>query len=329
VPVLLPPLALVVCLAAACDRLPSTETLSTPASHRISPPSTVVTTAVAGRPPSRWVGARIRNGAIEVSVAETGAKPRPLAVERPGSRSASRQVTDVAYDTRRELVYVATCCEPVSGHLWVLDAKAAGSGFAQGDQGFAVDVGGPASAIARTDTFGTLGLRASSGGEQELRADAGVADVAVDGGGILRVVALVDSNRLRALVPTVTAHDHALLVLQPKGDAAWTDVSYPLPRDVTHCRVVPLKEGAVGLLAGAVDPRDAVQCTGDRLDAYDTAQRRLRTGVLIFRARVRHLSIDDSSTFLIFTTVGGAVGWRTLDGRGGSLAAEGFAAADW
>jgi hypothetical protein len=275
------------------------------------------------------MGARIRNGAIEVSVAETGAKPRPLAVERPESRSASLQVTDVAYDTRRELVYVATCCEPGSGHLWVLDVKAAAAGFAQGDQGFAVDVAGPASAIARTDTFGTLGLRAASGGAQELRTDAGVADVAVDGGSSLRVVALVDSNRLRALIPTVSAHDHALLVLRPNADATWTEVSYPLPRDATHCRVVPLKEGDVGLLAGGVDPRDAVRCTGERLDAYDTAQRRLRTGVLIFPARVQHLSIDDSSTFLIFTTVGGAVGWRTLDGRGGSLASEGFAAADW
>jgi hypothetical protein len=324
VPVPIPPLALAVCLAAACDRA-STESPAAPASERISPAATL---ALLPEMPSRWVGARIRNRGIEVSVAETGASPRPLMVERPGSRTASLQVTDVAYDTRRERIYVATCCEPGSGHLWVASAKTPRSGLEQGDQGYAVDVAGPASTVARADTFGTLGIRDASGHEQ-LRAEAGAADVAVDGLASLRVVALIDSNRLRALIPNVAAHDRALLVLQPRPAGAWTDVFYALPGDVTHCRVVPLKQGAVGLLAGAPDPADAVRCAGDRLDVYDTAQKRMRSGVLTFPARVRHLSIDDSSTFIIFTTVGGAVGWRTLDGRGGSLAREGLAAADW
>jgi hypothetical protein len=44
---------------------------------------------------------------------------------------------------------------------------------------------------------------------------------------------------------------------------------------------------------------------------------------------VRHLSVDDSSTFLIFTTVDGAVQWRTLAGDAGELARRGFVAADW
>jgi hypothetical protein len=85
----------------------------------------------------------------------------------------------------------------------------------------------------------------------------------------------------------------------------------------------------VGLLAGSPVPGRAWQCNGDRLDVYDTASKRLRTGVLTFPGRLRHLSVDDSSTFLIFTTVEGAVGWRTLEGRGGELAARGFMAADW
>jgi hypothetical protein len=39
--------------------------------------------------------------------------------------------------------------------------------------------------------------------------------------------------------------------------------------------------------------------------------------------------VDDSSTFLIFTTVDGAVRWQTLAGDAGVLAPRGFVAADW
>jgi hypothetical protein len=93
--------------------------------------------------------------------------------------------------------------------------------------------------------------------------------------------------------------------------------------------VVPLPRGAIGLLAGAFDAANPLDCTGEQLDVYDPAQRSLHSGVLRFPERVRHLSVDDSSEFLIFTTVTGAVGWQTLDGRGGDLAPEGFLAADW
>jgi hypothetical protein len=143
------------------------------------------------------------------------------------------------------------------------------------------------------------------------------------------VLALVDSQRLRALIPTVSWHEPALLVKELKPSGAWDEVRHPLPPEATFCRVVPLRHGAVGLLAGAFVATNPVECTGEQLDVYDTAQRRLRSGVLRFPGRVRHLSVDDSSVFLIFTTVDGAVGWQTLDGRGGDLAPEGFLAADW
>lgn len=284
--------------------------------------------AAAGLRPAQWVGARLERRRLGVSVAQTGSPPRPL-----GRRSAAYSavdVTDVAYDTRRGLIYVGTCCEPGSGHLLSLDARSSAPSLRQDDQGFAVDVAGPRSTMARTDTFGTLAVRVAPAEAQEVRADAGVADVAVDGSGSTRVIALVDARRLRAIVPVVSEHDPGLLILQRTAEGpGWADTVHSLPRAASYCRVVPLADGAVGLLAGAPVRGRAWQCNGDRLDVYDTAMRRLRTGVLTFPGRVRHLSIDDSSTFLIFTTVEGAVGWRTLDGRGGDLAARGFMAADW
>jgi len=268
-------------------------------------------------------------GRIEVAVAETGAGPRTIVTDaaRAGPRGTLK-VTDVAYDIRRDVIYVATCCEPTSGHLRHVDPRAAAPRLTQDDQGFAVDVGGPASVIARTDTFGTLGVRASAEGEQELRADAGVADVAVEGTEG-RVLALIDSKRLRALIPTVSWHEPALLVWQLTPGGAWVDATYPLSTQPTHCRVVPLGGGAVGLLAGSVKQGEAWRCVGERLDVYDTASRTLRTQVLSFPGPVQHLSIDATSTFLIYTTTGGAVGWRTLAGEAGELASQGFAAADW
>jgi hypothetical protein len=70
---------------------------------------------------------------------------------------------------------------------------------------------------------------------------------------------------------------------------------------------------------------DAGECTSH----YDSARKELRPGAVRFPGQVRHLSIDDSSTFLIFTTVDGAVRWRTLAGDAGDLAPRGFVAADW
>jgi hypothetical protein len=278
--------------------------------------------------PAQWVGARLEQRRIGVSIAQTGSGPRP--VGRGPASSAGVEVTDVAYDTRRGLVYVGTCCEPGSGHLLRLDSRSSAPGLLQDDQGFAVDVAGAQSTVARTDTFGTLAVRGAPGEEQEVRADAGVADVAVDGSGSTRVIALIDARRLRAIVPVVSEHDPGLLIRQRAAEGpGWADTMHALPREASYCRVIPLADGAVGLLAGAPVKGRAWQCHGDRLDVYDTTTKRIRTGVLTFPGRLRHLSIDDSSTFLIFTTVEGAVGWRTLDGRGGDLAARGFMAADW
>jgi hypothetical protein len=262
-------------------------------------------------------------------VAETGAAPRTIAAEpaRAGE-SATLKVTDVAYDTRRELVYVATCCEPTSGFLRRVDAKAAKPRLEEDDQGFAVDVGGPTSVVARTDTFGTLGVRASGQARQELRAEAGVADVAVDGNDG-RVLALVDARRLRAVLPAVSPQAPALLVRRPTASGAWIDQTHALPGEPSYCRVVPLGGGAVGLLAGAVVPGEAARCAGERLDVYETATRRMRPQALRFADPVQHLSADATSTFLIYTTTAGAVGWRTLEGGAGELAARGFVAADW
>jgi hypothetical protein len=204
-------------------------------------------------------------GRIGISIAGTGATPRPLIAEAAQTREpGTLKVTDVAYDPRRDVIYVGTCCEPTSGHLRRVDATAAAPRLMQDDQGFAVDVGGPTSVVARTDTFGTLGVRASPEAEQELRADAGVSDVAVGNDG--RVLALIDSRRLRALVPVVSRNEPALLVRQLTPGEAWIDTTYPLPKEQTYCRVVPLGEGSVGLLAGTFKPGQAWRCVGERLD---------------------------------------------------------------
>lgn len=323
-------LVLIWLLVASCGIGLASKSLGALTSTRPSSAFIVPVSEESPQLPSMWVGVRFESRRIDVTVAETGAEPGPIATKAAaGPLSASLNVTDVAYDTRQGIIYVGTCCEPVSGQLWQVDTRVPASGFRPDDQGFAVDVAGSSSALARTDTWGTLGVRASSASEQDLREGAGVTDVAVDGTGTIRVVALINSQRLRALIPTVSWHKPGLLVREWKAPGAWADTLYPLPPNVTYCRLVPLKNGAVGLLAGTFNPGNPVQCTGDSLDIYDTALKRLRTRVLTFPGRVQHLSIDESSTFLIFTTVEGAVGWRTIEGRGGVLAARGFVAADW
>lgn len=241
-------------------------------------------------------------------------------------------VTDLAYDRQREFVYIGTCCEPGSGHLWRVETQRPAAGLLQDDQGFSIDVGGSPPVSARTDTWGTLLFRMAAGTAANLREGSGVADVAVDGAGM--IIALIDSRRLRSVVPTApqpadTAHDPGLLVIQRQASGAWRDIKYALPRDRTYCRIVPLHDGTIGLLAGSLDQHNPIQCTGDTLDVYDTTRRTLRAAVLEFPQALRHLSIDDTSRFLLFTTVGGAVGWRTLEGEGKLLAPSGFVAADW
>ena len=272
----------------------------------------------------------LEQGRIAVSVTEVGETPRRGAIEPldPEARPASLVVTDVAYDTRRERIYVATCCEPPSGRLRRIEWGSTPA-FDIEDQGVAVDVGGPLSAIARSDAFGALALQPAAGGEPELWPDAAVADVAVDGTEPTCLVALVDARRLRHSAGTAASSSPALWRGELRPGARWNTARYALPADGTFCRVVPLRGGSVGLLAAVADPPPAARCTGERVDVYDTSRRELRRGRLTFASRIRHLSIDESSTYLIFTTVEGAVGWRTLDGRGEPLAAAGFVAADW
>jgi hypothetical protein len=200
--------------------------------------------------------------------------------------------------------------------------------LASDDQGFAVDVAGGTSTIARTDTFGTLAVRFSPKSQQEVRAQAGASDVAVDATAGVRVIALIQSTRLRALIPTVSAHEPGILVLQSNA-GRWTDTKHALPAGTTYCGVVALTNGSIGLLAGQVDAANPVVCSGDRLDIYDSAKKELRAGAIRFPGKVQHLSVDDSSTFLILTTVDGAVRWQTLAGDAGDLAPRGFVAADW
>ena len=184
------------------------------------------------------------------------------------------------------------------------------------------------STIARTDTFGTLALRFSPEANRRLRAQAGASDVAVDAAAGVRVIALIQSTRLRALIPRCRRTRQASSCWS-RTPAAGSTPSTPCPPSTTYCGVVPLTNGSIGLLAGQVDSADPVGCAGDRLDIYDSAKKELRAGAVKFPGKVRHLSVDGSSTFLILTTVEGAVRWQTLAGDGGALATRGFVAADW
>jgi hypothetical protein len=303
-------------LSAAC-LIPTLLSLRTPAQ-------------VSATAPPRWVGARFDDGRIGVSVADTGKTPRAIVTESDPHRSRdSLTVTDVAFDVRREMVYLGTCCEPGSGQLPRVDLRASSPALTFDDQGFAVDVGGATSTLARADTFGTLAVRASPHSRQEIRAQVGASDVAVDGTARARAIALIQSKRLRALVPTVSQHEPGILVLQMDAGGRWIETRYPIPGNTTYCGIVALANGSIGLLAGQLDSARPLACVGDRLDIYDTANQELRAGAVKFPHKVRHLSVDDSSTFLIFTTVDGAVRWQTLAGDGGSLAPRGFVAADW
>ena len=279
--------------------------------------------------PANWVGAQIRAGRIAVTLSESAGTPRVVVTEPAPKRTGySLAVTDIALDVHRDLVYVATCCEPGSGQLRRVDLRAPAAVLVSDDQGFRVDAAGKTSTVARTDTSGTLAIRRSPTSPQDVRAQAGVSDVAVDASDGAQVIALIQTGRLGAVVPTVTRRDPALLVFRWQADR-WSDVSHPLASSMTYCAAVALAGGSIGLLAGQVDAADPVRCAGRRLDIYDLATRQLRSRAITFPATVRHLSVDDTSTFLILTTLDGAVRWHTLAGESGVLAPRGFVAADW
>jgi hypothetical protein len=282
----------------------------------------VALAAAPGAPPAKWIGASLNGHNVSISLTEANAKPRVVAGESAPRRTpGSVDVTDLAYDPLQNLAIIALCCEPGSGQLLQANLSNAKSGYKQLDQGFAIDVSGPL--FARTDTWGTFVTRSTRADDspQNILEGAGVADVAVSLHPEPRVFALVNSQRLRALVPTApgAAADPAILT-QGK-------VTTVLPKDASYCHIVSLRDGAVGLLAGQPNAQKPWLCIGDTLDVYQHAE--LHKAVLRFPSPIRHLSIDDSSTFLIFTTVDGAVGWRTLEGKGAALAAKGFVAADW
>ena len=193
--------------------------------------------------PLRWVGARFDDGRIGVSVGNTGSKPLAIVTESAPKRSAgSLTITDVALDVSRDLVYLGTCCEPGSGQLRRVDLRASPPVLASDDQGFAVDVAGGASTIARTDTFGTLAVRFSPKSPQEVRAQAGASDVAVDATAGVRVIALIQSTRLRALIPTVSPHEPGILVLESNA-GRWTDTRYSLTAGTHLLRRCPAGQG--------------------------------------------------------------------------------------
>jgi hypothetical protein len=279
--------------------------------------------------PSRWIGARLEDGRIRVTVTDTGRTPRTVFEESDQHRREPVAITDLAFDVHREAGYLATCCEPGSGQVRRVDLHAPSSTLTFADQGFAVDVAGGTSVVARTDTFGTLAIRASPKGRQEVREGIGVSDVAVAASPGIRVLALVQPARLRTVVPTVPQHAPAILMLHLSNSGRWVEARYSLSTDTTYCRIVPLANSAIGLLAGQVDRDHPVNCAGDRLDVYDPGTQKLRVGAVTFPGRVRHLSTDESSTFLIATTLEGAVRWHTLEGAAGLLAPHGFLAADW
>lgn len=279
--------------------------------------------------PARWVGAQARDGRLAVTIADAGGTPRVIVAERDPKREGyALTITDIALDIRREVIYIGTCCEPGSGQLRRVDLRASTPVLLSDDQGFMVDAAGKASTVARTDTSGTLAVRRSPDSQQEVRADAGVSDVAVDATAGAQVVALIQTARLRAVIPTVSRREPGVLVLRWAGDR-WTDVAHRLTENTTYCAVVALTGGSIGLLAGQLDSANPIACAGDRLDIYNGATRELRAGAVKFPGKVRHLSVDDTSTFLIFTTLDGAVRWQTLAGESGSLAPRGFVAADW
>lgn len=286
----------------------------------------VALASASGAPPAKWIGAGFDGRNVSISIAEANAKPRVVAAESSLRRKLdSIDVTDLAYDSQQHSAIIATCCEPGSGQLLKVNLRDPQSGFTPVDQGFAVDVSGPL--FARTDTWGTFVTRAD--GPQFILEGGGVADVAVSFEPEPRILALVSSKRLRVLVPTVPAPalDPAILIhwqTETDGEQAAMEV---IPRDARYCRIIALPDGAIGLLAGQPDPQKPWLCIGDTLDVRKHGETRKQ--VLKFPAPIRHLSINDSSTFLIFTAVDGAVGWRTLDGKGGALAESGFAAADW
>ena len=300
-------------------------------------PAVEVTTAPDPERPERWFGAIEDDEGQQTrwTIAEDGGQPEVVGTYSrapidPGTEGGG-YVTDVAFDQERDVAFVGLCCEPVSGSVFGLDL-ADPDVFEPVEQGTQVDVLSGDEAFARSDSSGSVFIRSAVvRPERLLDGEARGASVALSSdGGTLHVAVLVDPRRLSQFeLPPGEAAEPELIVYTSR-EGAWTPRTFALDEQPRFCGVAFVAPDRVGLLRLDDVSEPSSRCVGSQVDVYDLEQEELRAGVIEFAEPVQHVSADDASAYLIYTSVSGKVGWRsTSDGGSGELADGGFVGADW
>jgi hypothetical protein len=274
-----------------------------------------------GGRPLEWAGARGEGDRLEVVRSAGGSGPRQVATETVTARPS-----DFAY--RDGTAYVSFCCEGGVGRVLSGDIGAAQAKLAA--EGDAVRIDLAAGWSARVDAAGGYAVGPSDDRDAYQQSGVGATDVALRGNDARRLATLIDPARVRKISGAVVPGAPRLRVEERDDAGAWKQLAeIPLPADRQYCGVVWVGADRIGLVKGELDPDDPLLCVGRVMDFHTVGVNRLDIDGVVFDAPVVHLGVDPSSTFLIFVTVTGTVGWMTLDGRAGELAEGGYVAADW
>jgi hypothetical protein len=276
---------------------------------------------VAG-PPDSWIAVHATAGGFEVRRWAGADSTQVTTWSRQGAESRGIDATDVALGGSGGIAIVGTCCEPVSGTIFVADTS--GEALESIDQGLRVDARGNGDLVARVDAFGHVGVRPAFPGDarQYLGEPVGALDVAVMPDGSVGVLV----NPVHIANPDPGPDAPALLHLTPDG-SDWATRRIELEHD--YCSVVGLAGGRVGLVRAPADWIPVADpCVASRIEILNISDG--ATDTVDLAAPAVHLSADDSGTYVLATGVDGNLTWLTLDGRGGPLLDGGdVRAADW
>jgi hypothetical protein len=308
---------MVVGLAAACSSKDGNGVAPTPTAAGITRPQV-------------WAGAQKDGTQAHIALTTAGQAPPKRLVSHPLTSPElpdELAVEDVSYDPATQRVFLGVCCEPTSGTVFSVDAKADKPKLEQAGRGWRVDVAGGLTARADSSGYVTVGTGMAS---EYSHSDIGATDVALRGSDGKRLATLIDPARIKAMRGVAPAGEPRLLVEEREAPGSWKNLAeVKLPVDRQYCGVVWLGPDRVGIVKGELFPGNPFYCIGRVMDYYTLGVKRLDIDAVVFDEPVRNVGIDATSTFLIFATARGSVGWMTLDGRAGELADSGYTAVDW
>lgn len=301
-------LLLVLTLTAACRSDGDTDAGPTP-------------TAGPGGRPLEWAGARSEGDQLQVMRSAGGTGPRQVA-----SQAVTARPSDFAY--RDGVAHLSFCCEGGSGRVLSGDVRVSQPKLTA--QGSAMRIDVAAGWSVQVDAAGGYTVGPAGDRDAYQQSGVGATDAALRGNDARRLATLIDPARVQKISGAVVPGDLRVRIEERDDAGAWKQLTeVRLPTDRQYCGVVWVGADRIGLVKGELDPDDPLFCIGRVIDFYTVGVNRLDVDGVVFDVPVQHLSVDPSSTFLIFATVAGTVEWMTLDGRAGELAENGYVAADW